>query len=73
MTVRDIATVVCNTPVSGGRRRKAHVEYRARSSHVEAWRVHPDVMRAARAALRPGERIEIVSPTRVDIVTDRRR
>lgn len=73
MPVREVATVVCHTTVNGGRERKPRVEYRPRSGHVQAWRVRPDVMRAARAALRPGERIVIVSPTRVDIVTDRRR
>lgn len=73
MPVREVATVVCHTTVNGAPERKPRVQYRTRSSHVQTWRVHPDVMRAARAALRPGERIVVVSPTRVDIVTDRRR
>lgn len=71
-TLRDTASVVCNTTVDGGRRRKPRTERRSRSGPVETLRVRKDVMRAAHGALRPGERIEIVSPTRVDIVTDRR-
>ena len=70
MPLRDTVTVTCNTPVSGARRVRRRGEYRLRSGHVETWRVRPDVLSAAHAALRPGEHLVFVSPTRVDIVYD---
>jgi hypothetical protein len=70
MPLRETVSVTCTSTVNGARRRKPRYYHRPRSGHVETWRVDADVMRAAHAALRPGEHIVLVSPTRVDIVAD---
>lgn len=69
-TLRDAATVICDTTVNGARQRKPRTERRRRSGRVESWSVRKDVLRAAHAAVRPGEHLVLTSPTRVDIVPD---
>ena len=67
MTVRDRATVRVGKPVDGTRHRKASAR-RARASAVQVLTVDPRVMQAARAAIRPGQRLVIVSETEVHLV-----
>ena len=67
MTVRDRATVTVCKPVDGTRHRKASTR-RARPSEVTVLKVDPRVMEAARAAIRPGQRLVIVSETEVHLV-----
>lgn len=71
MAVREVATVTCGSPVNGSKRRKPRTEKRSRAGRVEVMRVQAAVLHAARRALRPGEHMVFVSPTRVDMVYDR--
>lgn len=65
-TVRDVAIVVVTEPV---RERRKRPRKGSRSAQVETVvTVDRGVMAAARGALRPGERMVIVSSTRVEIV-----
>jgi hypothetical protein len=65
--LRDIATLRFSEPVSGRVTRKHHGR-RELATALRVVRVHPLVMAAARAAQRPGERIEIVSSSTVRLV-----
>lgn len=64
-TVRELATVTVTGTV---RERRKPRRTGARNSPVRTQAVSREAMAAARAALRPGERLVIVSPTRIDIV-----
>jgi hypothetical protein len=64
--VRDTASVFVSEPVDGSpRRAERAAEQRARSSRVELSRCAPELLAAARAALRPGERLVIVDESTV--------
>lgn len=62
-----VATVTVSEPVRATRKAP---RVGPRNGNVHTEEVHPDAMAAARAAVREGERLVIVSPTRVDIVND---
>jgi hypothetical protein len=65
--MRDVATVTVSSPVDGTRTRRRSTGTRRRlATPVDGFTVDPRVMRAARAALRPGERLVIVAPDRVE-------
>jgi hypothetical protein len=68
MRVREIATVTPESPVSGANTRKRSGGNRRMATPVETVTVHPDVMAAARRVMRPGQRLVIVSATRVRLV-----
>jgi len=59
--VRETATVTVSEPVDGRRRRRAATGRRP-ASPVEGFTVDPRIWAAAKAALRPGERLKIVGP-----------
>ena len=59
-TVRKQATVMVTEPVDGTPRRRSPVTRRSRATTEARIRVRPDVMAAARAAMRPGERLAII-------------
>jgi hypothetical protein len=65
--VRDVAVLRFSEPVSGADTRR-YFGRRLLATPVRAEQVHPDLWQAALAALRPGERLEIVSPTEVRTV-----
>jgi hypothetical protein len=67
--VRDQATLRLSEPVSGKRRYKRNLPTnQSRASVVEVELVDPALMAAAQAALRPGERLVVVSATEVRTV-----
>ena len=67
--VRDTAAVTVSAPVDGRRRRRSPSTYASRARPVAySIKVDPRVWRAARAALRPGTRLEIVSAEVVRVV-----
>lgn len=58
-------------PIDGTRRRKRREPEKQRRPRLEhRVVVHPAVMAAAKAALRPGQRLEIVSATEVRLVNE---
>lgn len=63
--VREMATVTVDRAVDGTRRRKPARPRQPRPSAVTGFTVDPRIMAAARAALRPGERLVIVGPGEV--------
>jgi len=68
--VRDIATVRVTDPVRGMRRGRG----KGRSPQAvttRSVRVLPEVMAAAKAAMKPGQRLVIVSATEVRIVNQK--
>jgi hypothetical protein len=70
-TVRDTATVTVTTPVDGSTRRRARKAPTKRPKQVVAeahLRVDKRVMDAAKAAMKPGQRIVLVSTTEVLVV-----
>jgi len=74
--VRETAGITFTTHVDGtgsGRRRRApeNGSRRRLATPVEEHTVDPRIMAAARAALRPGERLVIVGPNDVRTVTRR--
>jgi len=64
--MREVATVTVSEPVDGRNRRRATGTRRRLATPVVGFTVRPDVMAAAKAALRPGERLVIVGPDRVE-------
>jgi hypothetical protein len=64
-TVRETATVLVSEPVDGTRRRRASHTRRRLAVTTETWTVDPRIMAAAKAALRPGERLVLVAPGEV--------
>lgn len=62
--VRETATVTVDGTVDGTRRRRPSAP-RRQSSAVTGFTVDPRIMAAAKAALRPGERLKIVGPNLV--------
>jgi hypothetical protein len=70
--MREVATVIVTSPVDGTRTRRRSTGTRRPSRRlatpIEGFTVHPDVMTAAKAALRPGERLVIVGPDVVHTV-----
>jgi hypothetical protein len=68
-TIRDTVTVTAVTPVDGSPQRKAPRPY-SRSGPLAVIAVHPDVMAAARRAMRPGQHLVIISETEVVLRND---
>jgi hypothetical protein len=64
--MREVATVTVSSPVDGTNRRRSGGTRRRLATPVQGFTVDPRVMRAAKAALRPGERLVIVGPNRVE-------
>jgi hypothetical protein len=62
--VREMATVTVDRTVDGTRRRRPSTR-RRQSRAITGFTVDPRIMAAARAALRPGERLVIVGPGEV--------
>jgi hypothetical protein len=64
-----VSAVEVTDAVDGTRdRRRASGNRRQLASRVDGYTVDPRVMAAAKAALRPGQRIELVGPDEVRIV-----
>lgn len=71
MNVRDTASVTVSTPVSGKRRRRSYpTRVTAQATTTHYVKVDPQVMAAAKEAIRPGQKIVIVSSTTVRLVND---
>lgn len=68
--VRDSATVHVSEPVDGTKRRRAYAARQVRATTTHELRVDERVMAAARAVLRPGQRLVIVSATEVRLVNE---
>jgi hypothetical protein len=66
--MRDVATVTVTSPVDGTNRRRSTGTRRRLATPVQGFTVRKDVWAAAKAALRPGERLVIVGPDRVETV-----
>ncbi len=64
--MREVATVTVTSAVDGTRtRRRSTGTRRRRATPVDGFTVAPRGMAAAKAALRPGERLVIVGPEEV--------
>ncbi len=64
--MREVATVTVTSAVDGTRTRRRSTGTRRRlATPVDGFTVDPRVMAAAKAALRPGERLVIVGPEEV--------
>ena len=64
-TVRETAAVTVSKPVDGTRRRRASHTRRRLAVTTDQWQVDPRILAAAKAALRPGERLVLVAPGEV--------
>lgn len=65
-TIRDAAVVTVGYVIDGRRPRKAPAHMSVREAHEVT--VNTAVLAAARAALRPDQRLVIVGPDRIDVV-----
>lgn len=68
--VRDVARLTITDPSTVKRRRRPTTRQENPNGPVTEQRVHPEVLKVAKAILRPGERILVVSPTEVLTVPD---
>lgn len=64
----NLTAVTVSSPVDGRVRRRSTGGRRRLATRVESFTVDPRVMAAARAALRPGQRLVIVSADVVRLV-----
>jgi hypothetical protein len=64
-TVRETASLTVSEPVDGTRRRRASHTRRRLAVTTDQWQVDPRILAAAKAALRPGERLVLVAPGEV--------
>lgn len=67
-TIRDTAAVHLSEPIDGKRRRRASAAHQRRAITTHQLEVDPQVMAAALAIKRPGQRLVIVSATEVRLV-----
>lgn len=67
-SVRDRATVRVSAAVSGAPTRKKRAIEAGRNSRVSTRAVPPELLDAARSAMRPGQRMVVVSPTEVRLI-----